>query len=293
MVNAVNLACKLGQNLPMYVLVISCLMLMSYSAPYGFDGRTDPYADDVIIDSNVTLGSYVDAVASEWGPAVATWYGEPDGFGSDGGACGYGADVGKAPFSSMVSAGGPSLFLSGKGCGTCYQVKCSANDACSGNPVTVVITDNCAGGPCASDATHFDLSGTAFGALASSGQEDTLRNAGSIDIEFQRVECSYPETPLTFKIDSGSNPNYLAVLIEYVSGDGDVAQVELQETSVSDSWLPMQQSWGAVWALNSGSPLQGPFSIRITTSAADSLVAENVIPADWAAGGSYTADVSF
>ncbi|CAM8996147.1 unnamed protein product [Rhodiola kirilowii] len=179
----------------------------------------------------------------------------------------------------MVSAGGPSLFLSGKGCGTrtCFQVKCSANDACSGNPVTVVITDSCPGGPCASDSTHFDLSGTAFGALAISGQDDALRNAGSIEIEFPRVECSYPGTPLTFKIDSRSNPYYFAVLIEYVPEDGDLDQVDLQQTSITDSWQPMQQSESAVWALNSGTELQGPFSFRITTSTSDTLIADPLL----------------
>ncbi|URD98255.1 atexpb2, expb2, athexp beta 1.4 atexpb2 (expansin b2) [Musa troglodytarum] len=201
-----------------------------------------------------------------------------------GGACGYGDALEKSPFSSMVSAGGPSLFISGKGCGACYQVKCTENAACSGDPVTVVITDECPGGPCLEKSAHFDMSGTAFGAMASCGRADELRNAGVLTVQYARVQCSYPGFDLAFRIDAGSNPYYFAVVIEYEEGDGDLAAVELMQASS----LSMQQSWGAVWKLNSARQLQAPFSIRLTTLLSNrTIVADDVIPSTWLPGETY------
>ncbi|KAL2477982.1 putative expansin-B2 [Forsythia ovata] len=228
---------------------------------------------------------------SVWSSAVVTWYGSPNGAGSDGGACGYQDAVGKPPFSSRITAAASSLYKSGGSCGACYQVKCKENTACSGNPVTVVITDECPG--CDSESVLFDLSGTSIGDMATSGKADQLRNAGRLQIQYKRVECNYPGVELTFRVDTGSNANYFAAVIEYEDGDGDVAGVELKQALDSDSWLPMQQSWGAVWKLNSGNSLEAPFSIKITGDSGKSLVANNVIPAGWKPGNIYRSVVNF
>ncbi|XP_019434563.1 PREDICTED: putative expansin-B2 [Lupinus angustifolius] len=231
------------------------------------------------------------ASGSDWSPAVATWYGPPNGLGSEGGACGYGNIVGQPPFSSMISAGSPRLYQWGKGCGSCYEVKCTGNDGCSGNPVKIVITDECPG--CSATDFHFDLSGTAFGAMAVSGQDEKLRNAGRIQIQHRRIKCNYPGVSIAFHVDSGSNPYYFATNIEYVNGDGDLAKVELKEAN-SGSWHSMQQSWGVVWKLDNGSPLQAPFSIRLTTlKSGKTIVADDVIPAGWNPGETYKSTVNF
>ncbi|KAJ7523956.1 hypothetical protein O6H91_18G070100 [Diphasiastrum complanatum] len=122
---------------------------------------------------------------AQWEPATATWYGSPNGAGTDGGACGYGSLPG-TPYGLDVTAGSPVLFKDGKGCGSCYRVKCMDGTLCSNNPVTVVITDECPGGYCASGRTHFDLSGTAFSQMADPGLSQALLNSGAVQVLYER-----------------------------------------------------------------------------------------------------------
>ncbi|KAK4403932.1 Expansin-B12 [Sesamum angolense] len=155
----------------------------------------------------------------------------------------------------------------------------------SGSSIIITITDECPGA-CNNEAFHFDLSGKAFGSLAKPGHADALRKAGKIDIKYKRVQCNY-NAGMTFKIDSGSNPNYLAFAIEHVHGDGDVASVEISASN-SKGWMAMQPSWGATWKVGLPVGLKGPYSVRVTTiQSGRKVVAHQAIPANWAPGQHY------
>ncbi|GJM95971.1 hypothetical protein PR202_ga12770 [Eleusine coracana subsp. coracana] len=103
-------------------------------------------------------------------------------------------------------------------------------------------------------AYHFDLSGKAFGAMAKKGEEDKL--------------------------------------LKYAAGDGNIVGVDIKPKG-SDEFLPMKQSWGAIWRIDPTKPLKGPFSIRVTSESGGHLVQDDVIPEDWKAGTLYNSKIQF
>jgi hypothetical protein len=108
-----------------------------------------------------------------------------------GGACGYGPLVDVKPLKARVSAVSPVLFKKGQGCGECFKVKCKDKSICSRRAVTVIVTDECPGGPCGNGNTHFDLSGAAFGRMAIAGEGGSLRNRGQLQVVYRRYVYIY------------------------------------------------------------------------------------------------------
>ncbi|BAF10601.1 Os03g0106700 [Oryza sativa Japonica Group] len=122
----------------------------------------------------------------KWLEARATWYGAAKGAGrkDNSGACGY-KDVDKAPFLGMNSCGNDPIFKDGKGCGSCFEIKCSKPKACSDKPVLIHVTDM-NDEPIA--AYHFDLFGLAFGAMAKDGKDEELLKYVAGDGDVVEVE---------------------------------------------------------------------------------------------------------
>ncbi|PWA75083.1 Barwin-like endoglucanase [Artemisia annua] len=223
-------------------------------------------------------------------PALGTWYGDPRRPGS-GGACGWADDVHYPPFSSMISAGNANIFLHGKGCGDCYQIKCTRRPHCSGYPITVTITDECPGA-CNNVPYHFDLGRTAFGAMANPGQADDLRKLGQVDIQYRRVKCNYGKTTIAFKISEKTNPNWFATSIEFVDGAGELGYVEIAQAH-STNFVKMQNTWGAVWVANISPSFHAPFSFRLTSPTHKAITAYNVVPHQFVPGKTYYSNVNF
>ncbi|OIT03039.1 expansin-b5 [Nicotiana attenuata] len=266
----------MASNFPQFIFV--CIFIVFYS-------------DFVVVVCSSQLFNSSLGV-SGFSSAVATWYGNATGAGSTGGACGLEDGVAKAPYNAMITAGNQVLFRHGFGCGACYEVLCKQRPHCSGKPIRVSLTDECPEGAYNNDLVRFDLSGTAFGAMAKPRHGEKLRNLGRINIFYKRVACDY-KTNIMFKVDKGSNPFFFAVAIEAENGDGALSLVEIK-TANSNKWIPMQQMFGATWCVHINPNTQKPpFSLRLTSEYKHQIKANNVIPVGWQSRTIYKSNVNF
>jgi hypothetical protein len=110
-----------------------------------------------------------------------------------------------------------------------------------------------------------------------------------------RVPCEFPGLKVGFHVEEGSNAVYMAILVEYENGDGDVVQVDIMEAKGPGKgrWTRMRESWGSIWRLDSNHRLQAPFSLRIRNESGKTLVARNVIPSNWRPNTFYRSIVQY
>lgn len=107
-----------------------------------------------------------------------------------------------------------------------------------------------------------------------------------------RVPCQY-KTKIAFKVDPGSNPNFLSVNVEFENADGDLNLVEFLPSGSTQS-ITANHVFGATWSSNINPSTQpAPYSIRITTEFNKKLTATNVIPIGWKPGQTYVSNVNF
>lgn len=228
----------------------------------------------------------------QWMAGHATWYGEPLGEGSSGGACGY-TKLADTPYGPKIAAGNDPIFQGGSGCGACFEVKCNY-PSCKSEPTRIIITDQCPGGTyCSTSQPAFDLSGAAISDMAVSGKDGELRNIGLYDILYKRVPCEYPNQNIAFQVDAGSSAFWLSLLVKYMGGPGDIESVEIRTTG-SSSFQPAKHNWGASWMLinTSGQPFKGPYDVKIVSKLnGHTVIAEKAIPEFFEPGKLYESNV--
>ncbi|XVF51853.1 hypothetical protein PTKIN_Ptkin04bG0217300 [Pterospermum kingtungense] len=217
----------------------------------------------------------------------ATYYGSPDCLGTPTGACGFG-DYGRSANDANV-AGVARLYKNGSGCGACYQVRCTYPQLCTDNGVNIVVTDYGEG-----DHTDFILSPRAYSRMARPDTAAQLFAYGVVDIEFQRIPCTYNGFRLQLKVGEHSRyPNYLAIILLYVPGRVEIQSTEIWREDLGE-WVAMRRAYGAVFD-TTNLPL-GPVFLRFLAryGAGPTWVeAPNVIPLDWKAGVAYETDIQF
>ena len=78
------------------------------------------------------------------------------------------------------------------------------------------------------DNTDFILSSRAYARMAQSNTAAKLFAYGVVDVEYERIPCSYNGHKLQFKVHENSRyPSYLAIVILYQAGKNDILSIDI------------------------------------------------------------------
>ena len=209
-----------------------------------------------------------------------------------GGACGY-ENLYNQGYGINNAALSTALFNDGASCGQCYLIICDTAKSrmCNaGKAVTVSATNFCPpnwalpndnGGWCNPPRPHFDMSQPAWLNIG-------IYKAGIIPVLYQRVRC-WRRGGIRFTI--GGFNNFELVLISNVGGPGSIRSVRIKGDKTAE-WIQMTRNWGANWQCNAALVGQR-LSFAVTSTNGQTLYINNLVPAWWKFGFTFTSNQQF